>query len=276
MCSGGKDSTAALYFMKKRYHLNTLAFMFDHGFETEDAIGNVRRAVEKLEADFLFYKTGFIKDIYKKIIKAKSKAVICHPCSIWYMELAFDIAARHDCPIIIAGWTKGQSNQQEVMSTCGCNIHNAEYANMAQETQRFLNQELGDDLRYKEFPRSMEELLKKIKKKKQQALVLSPHWFLPYRPEEYVRIIQEELGWEYSKDSYPLKSTNCSMNFVSVHNAMRDYGYTHYHVEMSKLVREGVMTREEALRSLEINFSEELISSILAKIDCNYKDIKPS
>jgi hypothetical protein len=192
------------------------------------------------------------------------------------MELAFDIAARHDCPIIIAGWTKGQSNQQEVMSTCGCNIHNAEYANMAQETQRFLNQELGDDLRYKEFPRSMEELLKKIKKKKQQALVLSPHWFLPYRPEEYVRIIQEELGWEYSKDSYPLKSTNCSMNFVSVHNAMRDYGYTHYHVEMSKLVREGVMTREEALRSLEINFSEELISSILAKIDCNYKDIKPS
>ena len=33
MCSGGKDSTAALYYMKKRYKLNPLAFTFDHGFE---------------------------------------------------------------------------------------------------------------------------------------------------------------------------------------------------------------------------------------------------
>src|SRR3989344_2716590 len=48
MCSGGKDSTSALYFMKKRYGLNPLAFMFDHGFEQADAIANVRRAVSKL------------------------------------------------------------------------------------------------------------------------------------------------------------------------------------------------------------------------------------
>lgn len=32
MCSGGKDSTAALYFMKERYKCNPLAFTFDHGF----------------------------------------------------------------------------------------------------------------------------------------------------------------------------------------------------------------------------------------------------
>ena len=38
MCSGGRDSTAALYFMKVRYKLNPLAFTFDHGFETNDAI----------------------------------------------------------------------------------------------------------------------------------------------------------------------------------------------------------------------------------------------
>ena len=46
MCSGGKDSTASLYYMKKRYHLNPLAFTFDHGFETEDALRNVHKAVE--------------------------------------------------------------------------------------------------------------------------------------------------------------------------------------------------------------------------------------
>src|SRR5262245_51320415 len=38
MCSGGKDSTSALYYMKTRYKMNTLAFMFDNGFELPEAI----------------------------------------------------------------------------------------------------------------------------------------------------------------------------------------------------------------------------------------------
>jgi hypothetical protein len=44
---------------------------------------------------------------------------------------------------------------------------------------------------------------------------------------------------------------------------MKDYGYTHYHVEMSKLIREGLMTRDEALRLLEPNYSPELLRGIL-------------
>ena len=44
MCSGGKDSTSALYYMKKRYGLNPLAFTFDHGFETEEALENIKNA----------------------------------------------------------------------------------------------------------------------------------------------------------------------------------------------------------------------------------------
>jgi NH3-dependent NAD+ synthetase len=64
MCSGGKDSTAALYYMKKRYKLNPLAFTFDHGFETEDALSNVKNAAQALGVDFLYFKTGFMNDIF--------------------------------------------------------------------------------------------------------------------------------------------------------------------------------------------------------------------
>jgi len=119
MCSGGKDSTSALYYMKKRYKLNVLAFTFDHGFETDEALENIHNAVEILGVDFLFFKSAFMKDMFSKIISSNSKAVICHPCSIWYMDLAFDVAARYEIPIIVAGWTKGQSNKQEIMSKCG-------------------------------------------------------------------------------------------------------------------------------------------------------------
>jgi hypothetical protein len=273
MCSGGKDSTAALYWMKERYKCNPLAFTFDHGFEQSDAIDNVRRAVAKLGVDFVFYKTGFMKDMFKRMISSRSKAVICHPCSIWYMDLAYTMAKRFDCPLIVAGWTKGQSRKQEVMTSCGCNVHQAEYAEMAQETQRFLDEELRDMPKYKDFPRTMDDMLKRAKKR-HKARVVSPHWFLPYTPDEYVEIIKREVDWDYTASSYPRKSTNCALNFVSVHNSMRDYGYTHYHVEMSKLVRKGVVSRDEALKNLQESFDEELLNGILGELDLDVAAIQ--
>jgi len=265
MCSGGKDSTSALYYMKRRYKLNPLAFTFDHGFETEEALANIKNAVEKLGVDFLFFKTDFMKEMFSKILKHESKAIICHPCSIWYMDLTYDLAAKFDIPIIVAGWTKGQSTKQTVMSKCACNIDAPEFKSMGEETKKFIEEHVKNDPRYKNFPDSMEEVLRRAKKR-HKAIVISPHWFLPYGPEIYVETISKELGWKQPKESYPHRTTNCALNFLSVHNSMKHYGYTHYHVEMSKLIRQGIITREEALADLEINFDNEYLNSIAAKL----------
>ncbi len=266
MCSGGKDSTSALYYMKKRYGLNPLAFTFDHGFETEEALDNIKNAVGILNVDFLFFKSAFMKDMFEKIINTNSKAVMCHPCSIWYMDLAFDIAARYEIPLIVAGWTKGQSSNQEIMSKCGCNVHSAEFKTMAENTKDFLENELKEFPQYKNFPRSMEEVLRKAKKRF-KTLVISPHWFLPFSAEEYVKLIKDELKWKQPQLSYPAGSTNCLLNFLSVHFSIKYYGYTHYHVEASKLIRQGIITREEALKQLEINYDNDLLNEIAAKLN---------
>lgn len=267
MCSGGKDSTAALYYMKRRYKLNPLAFTFDHGFETEDAMENVKNSVEALGVDFLYFKTDFMKDMFSRILKTNSKAVICHLCSIWYMDLTFKIAARFNIPVIIAGWTKGQSKKQPLMSKCGCNIHEPEFVSMAKAAKEFLNDHVKNDPKYKDFPETMEEVLNRAKKR-QRCVVLSPHWFLPFDSEVYVEIIKKELKWKFPKLSYPAYTTNCYLNFISVYNSMKYFGYTHYHVEMSKLIRGGLLTREEAIRNLEINFDKGLLNNIAKKLDC--------
>jgi hypothetical protein len=183
------------------------------------------------------------------------------------MDLAYDVAARYEIPIIVAGWTKGQSTKQEVMSKCGCNVHSPEFQSMAKATEKFLDEELPKMPKYKDFPRTMEEVLKKAKKRF-KSIVISPHWFLPFGPEEYVQIIKDELDWKPPKLSYPKNSTNCSMNFISVYNSMKNFGYTHYHVEASKLIREGVISREEALRDMQIDFDKDLLNSIAKKLDC--------
>ncbi|MBT4277572.1 hypothetical protein HOD96_02375 [Candidatus Falkowbacteria bacterium] len=270
MCSGGKDSTSALYYIKERYKLNPLAFTFDHGFETSDALENVNKAVDKLGVDFLFFKSSFMKDMFAKILKTRSKAVICHLCSMWYMDLTYKIAAKYNVPIIIAGWTKGQSVKQPVMSKCACKSDSPEYASMAKATKDFIEEHVKNDPKYKGFPQNMEEVLKKAKKR-HKSMVVSPHWFLPIDADAYVETIKKELDWKYPELSYPAKTTNCELNFISVYNSKKHYGYTHYDLEMSRLIREGIISREEALRDLEINFDKDLLNVIAKKLGYKFE-----
>ena len=266
MCSGGKDSTAALYYMKRRYKLNPLAFTFDHGFETEDALKNVKNAVEILGVDFLYFKSDFMNEMFSEILKTGSRVVLCHLCSIWYMDLTFKIAAHYGIPLIIAGWTKGQSQKQPLMSRCGCNSHQAEFVSMAKAAREFFDTHVKNNPKYKNFPQTMEEVLVRAKRR-QKCAVVSPHWFLPFDAATYVETIRKELKWEFPALSYPAKTTNCYLNFISVYNAVKYFGYTHYHVEMSKLIREGLLSRQEALESLRINFDKELLNRVAKKLD---------
>jgi hypothetical protein len=155
------------------------------------------------------------------------------------------------------------------MSKCACSAKELEFKNMAGHTQEFI-QKLKKDPetpQFKDFPESMEEVLARAKKKG-QATVISPHWFLPFEEEVYVAEIQKELGWEQPKLSYPAKSTNCELNFLSVHNALKHYGYTHYHVEFSKMIRKGLMTREEALKRLDFSqYKEGYMQELRDRVD---------
>ena len=53
---------------------------------------------------------------------------------------------------------------------------------------------------------------------------------------------------------------------------MKYYGYTHYHVEASKLIREGLMSREEALNDLKIKVDLEYINEISSKLDYRFEE----
>ena len=245
MCSGGKDSTSALYHTVRRYRLRPLAFTFDHGFETGEALANVRRAVEILGVDFLLFRSTAMHEMFAEVLNTDSSAVLCHLCSIWYMDLAWKTAARYRIPLIIAGWTRGQVGKTR--SRWARPAPAPEFRSMADATATFLDR-LRDHPNYRDFPRSMEDVRRRAGRKR--ALVLSPHWFLPDSPEESVALLRQELGWKQPARNYPAGSTNCALNWVSSHRALRDFGYTHYHVEMSKLIREGQLTRAEALERL--------------------------
>jgi 3'-phosphoadenosine 5'-phosphosulfate sulfotransferase (PAPS reductase)/FAD synthetase len=255
MYSGGKDSTAALYFTINKFKLNPLVFTFDNTFENPLVLNKINKMIKKLNVDFLYYRSNTMQDILDKILKHKSRVVICHICSIWYMMQTFDIANKYGIKVIIAGWTKGQMNNDRYDDKF------REYKSMTYETKYFIKKILRSYSEYKNFPSDMGEVNKRYNKN--NAIVISPHWFMNLNDKEYTNIIKKELNWSETKNNYPLKSTNCLLNYLSVYNSMKYYGYTHYHIEKSKLIRDGLISRKEAIKNLEIYFDKKFINKIL-------------
>ncbi len=272
MLSGGKDSTAALYYIKERYKLKPLVFTFNHGFVPDEHITSARRTVEKLGVDFIYFQTDFMKDMFRKIVQTKSRVVVCPVCSLWYMLKTYEIAAMFEVPIIISGWTKGQTSggRKSVLSKCACDTNPEEFGSMARATQEFMDRHVRTDPKYKDFPRNMDEVLTIAKKKyKYKGIVLSPHWFVPGGPEEYVPLIQDKLGWQYPERSWPKKSTNCDMNFLATRLSIQNYGYSVYHIELANMIRMGMLTRTEALEILDTEFPKDILDGIHAKLGTN-------
>ena len=217
-----------------------------------------------LEVDWMYFKSDFMNDMYAEVIDKGFRFPFCPLCSLWYMQLTYEIATRYDLPLIVGGWTMGQMtswlNSGSVMDET---TKDAEFALLTEDLPLFIEMVQKKYAKYDQFPKSMKELRKKYKIVK-KAVILSPHWFLKMDPLEYTDLIQRKLSWRSIDFSYPKMSTNCSLSYVGSYLSMEKYGYTHFHVEMSKLIRSGKLSRAEAVKALEANFDKKEMNFLLA------------
>lgn len=268
MCSGGKDSTASLYYIVKRYGLKPLAFTFDHGLEEQEAIDNVTRATRILGVDHMLLSSGHMRQMFSEVVEQGARVPICHLCSIWNIGVTFDVAARHGIPLIVAGWTRGQ--QARTGGTTKGDA-GAEHREMSEATEAWLKDYLRSHPDYTGFPGSVSQVVERGTRSVKGG-VISPLWFIPVEEEEYVALIREELGWKPATRSYPAGSTNCRLNFLSSYYSVKHFGMTHYHIESSKLIRDGRMSREKALEKLEMNFDRSLLEEIAGELGVKFRD----
>ncbi|MFH1466527.1 MAG: hypothetical protein ABIO70_19235 [Pseudomonadota bacterium] len=250
MCSGGKDSVAALFFMVERFKARPLVFTFDQGFGNPEGLENVRRATSRLGVDWLYLRSEYMKGFFAEIVKTRAPVPMCPPCSLWYMQVTCELAARYDIPLLITGWTRGQLDHPSGKQAA---LREEQFPTIGAATQAFIRDLRRRAPRYESFPLSMEEIRRRHKKR----MILSPHWFLPFQEAEYVDTLREHLGWQPVERSWPAFSTNCRLNYLAAWLSMRDYGFTHHHIEMSQLIRLGEVSRAEAVQALGIDINQE-------------------
>jgi tRNA(Ile)-lysidine synthase TilS/MesJ len=246
--SGGKDSTYTLYLLKKEYGLNPLAVTFDNGFLPPQTIQNIHIVTDALGIDHILFKPRF--DMMQKIFGESAKrniysaqtltraSTICNSCMNIVKFGSLRMAIEKGIPFITFGWSPGQ-----IPITSSIMKNNPKIIRMMQKAVFDpLHELVGDEIK----PYFLEE--EHFKGEDRFPYNISPLAFLEYDEEKiYAKVFA--MGWKVPQD-IDANTTNCLLNSFAniVHKDC--YGYHPYVFEMAKLVREGHLTRDKALKKI--------------------------
>jgi hypothetical protein len=269
--SGGKDSTYALQLTKKKYGLKALAFSFDNGFMSPEALRNIQRACEALSVDHFFFRpapghmraiiaASVTKPVFRPTTLARVSAG-CNACISMVNMAALRTALEKQIPFIVAGFTLGQIPANSIVFQ-----HTYHFLQESrQESLATLRREAGgfvDDYfvihestlsRVKEFPVTLNLLCLEKATEREIIKAITP------------------LGWVSPADVDGC-STNCRLNVFNNFCHERRFGYSPYELEMSLLVRKGLMSREEAIRKME-DQPEQLLKEIMEELGIRDVDL---
>jgi PP-loop superfamily ATP-utilizing enzyme len=247
--SGGKDSTYTLKLAIEKYHLKVLAFTLDNGFISSSAFSNISQVVTRLGVDHITYRPSyrFMKDLFRfstlsDIYNPRTLTRIsanCNSCITIVNITALKWAMEKGIPLILAGFTLGQIPANTIWYR-----NNYEFFEESRRPvlEKLINA-LGPDVKkYMEIPSAL------IKKESQIPYNVNLLTLENITEDEIIRQITP-LGW-VKPDGLDGCSTNCTINSFNNYVHEKRFGFNPYELELSHLIRKGLMTRKEAIEKL--------------------------
>ena len=265
MCySGGKDSSYTLAILRRDYGLDVLAVTFDNGFLPKQTLRNIRCVTDELGMDHILYRPNFRmmkrifsacagEDIYppQTLMRAST---ICTSCMAIVKFSALRMALEKDIPFLVFGWSPGQipvasavmKNNPAIIKVMQKASFDPLYGLAGEEIRPYFLEEKHFGGRY-DYPYNV-----------------SPLVFLDYDEEEILKEVSR-LGWERPQD-IDANTSNCELNSFANVTHKEKHRFHPYVFEMAKLVREGYLTREEALAKIEEPENPAMVKSVKKKL----------
>jgi tRNA(Ile)-lysidine synthase TilS/MesJ len=270
--SGGVDSCFTLITIVERYGLKPLVFHSDHGFDDEVAFSNVEKLCRVLDLDLLIWKNEwtYMRKLFKYFNESDEHEVSpCHACgNILYLN-GLELADHFNIPLVINGYSKGQAAMMHdkekarhwysIMINVILETGDRDFLNKFTEKWKLLDKQV--------IYRDKQDLQKPVNPNRILFIPLFVFKFYKTDKETLKKICKERFDWQPIKVSYPARTTNCEMIWLNSYMDMKKRGYTHYHDEYSTIIRAGEMTREQALKDLELHPPKGLLERLAKEID---------
>jgi tRNA(Ile)-lysidine synthase TilS/MesJ len=240
--SGGKDSSYALYVIKKVLKLNPLALTIDNGFIADLVLPNMKLVLDNLDIDHIIFKPSkhYMQSIYVSAINITEivpenimyATSACGGCIATVLSIGSREAISRNIPLMMGGWTPGQLTRSPLLQ--GSFLEKI-------CTQHFSKIELSTF--------EVKEKIDLYKPKDSDFPPLfNPLYSIPYNEKEVIRKLND-LGWKKPKDTDSC-SSNCRLNSFLVIDHIKKYGFHPYEYELSFHVRNGLSSRKEAMEKI--------------------------
>ncbi|NLF01430.1 MAG: hypothetical protein GX601_10690 [Anaerolineales bacterium] len=262
--SGGKDSTYTLWLLSHEYGLRVLAFTFDNGFVSPQAMNNMRTVADNLGVDHVITRPGF--PLLRQLFVASTEpgmyspqaleraSGVCSTCMGLAKGLCLRLALEKDIPIMAYGWSPGQIPLASAVLR-----QNAKMVQAMVEAAAAPLQAASGGRAAVYFPEA-----RHFQQASRMPVNVSPLIFLDWSEDAAVRVV-ESYGWRRPDDTDP-NSTNCLLNAYANHMHMQQMSYHPYAMELAGLVREGYMSREEALARLAVPPAAEIVATVAERL----------
>jgi len=258
--SGGKDSTFVLYQMSKVYNMRVLAYNYDNGLTHPQAQENVRGIADSLDVDLVIKKNEKQKKYFVTNLKAYIRKpsvgmvpMFCTGCRYGIIGNAIKIAKQNDIPLIAIGWSpiedtpfkiaylKGDSHSEKIGLLRNL-ISNPSYmtpVNLIAAIKDYYH----NYQHVKDWNIILKTLYPNIK-------LLQFYDYIPYNPDEIQQIVEKEVAWKTpdKKDSW---QWDCKIKLFQNYFYDKQVGFTATDGYLSSMIREGFITRSDALQRLD-------------------------
>jgi N-acetyl sugar amidotransferase len=236
--SGGVDSTYVAYEVKRR-GLRPLAVHLDNGWNSELAVSNIQKTLQKLDIDLFTYVIDWreFRDLQLSFLKASIPGMEV-PTDHAIISILNKIAAKNNIKYIINGsnsssehimstrWSEGEAQRDWLL------IKNVHKQFGKSKLKSFPHTSIFDFFYYK--------LIKKIS-------VINILNYVDFSKEKGMKLIQNDLGWVYyGGKHYESIYTRFTQAYIQPTKFNIDKRKAHH----SNLICSGEMSREAAISDL--------------------------
>lgn len=238
--SGGIDSSYLTYLAKEQLGLRPLVFHVDAGWNSQEAVNNIERIVDRLGLD-LFTEVIDWEEM-RDLQLAFFRSAVPHidtPQDHAFFATMYNFAEKYGVRHILTG---ANYSTECVRNPIEWMYYQSDSVQLRDIHRRFgtrplRNFPITSILRHKVYLRYM----KRIR-------VVTPLNYLPYHKADAMRLLQEKLGWQ----PYPQK--HFESRFTRFYEGFwlpKKFGYDVRRVQYSSLILTDQMTRPEALERLQ-------------------------
>jgi N-acetyl sugar amidotransferase len=280
--SGGVDSSYLTYLAKKELGLRPLVFHVDAGWNSQEAVNNIEKLVDKLDLDL--YTEVIDWEEMRDLQLAYFKSGVPHidtPQDHAFFATMYKFAEQHNVKYILTGANLSTECIRNPLEWMYYQSDSIQLRDIHRKfgTRPINNFPTTSILRHKVYL----PYVKGIK-------VIRPLNHFPYVKEEVIKLLVDELGWQ----AYPQKHFESRFTrFYEGYWLPKKFGYDTRKVQFSSLIVTGQMTRDEALERLKtppldentinqeleyvankLRISVEELQGYLAAPNKTYKDYK--